>query len=558
MKLSKGNSKENIVIDDRSKKDGKKKISFGITNLQPLLMSAGKDDVTENYISGTSLLGAFAGEYLKSGNADSEEFRELFLEGKAIFSNAALSADINGIRKTLYPAPLYINRLKKTKKLVNIAAEKIDNEERPEYSPKNGNQPKKLKTQFLLCCDGQYTVKEVQKEIIYHHAKHGKNRDGEEGLLYFLEAIEEGQHFAGEIIVENKYLEIMESLLKTVDLRLGKSKSAQYGLCRIDSNPVVTDYEPIKTENLKKGMKVLVTLLSDGIFVNDAGIYTTMHDEVREIIGRQLGLSVSKPDTKSYIQTKVITGYYTKWNLKKQEIPAIQAGSALEYELTEDLFEYKEFIGEKNAEGFGKCRIIPLTGTKYCLEERENAGNELSKDRILEKAVEENTYLSGMFKKILLDQLSVHMKERAFRNDKIKISPSALGRLSLMLTEAENEAGSVMETYILLMKRVNSIKSNETANEIKKFLVTVLGENVFKDVTEKKDWEDEVKRQTQKEKMVNKIIQTGNGKVLEEYNELRKYWKENELGDSVFSLWIGYLKDVLVYQKYLKKWEENI
>lgn len=555
MELTEGEKQEMVSIDDSSKGTGKKKISYCITNLQPLLMSGSRDSVTENYISGTSVLGAFAGEYLKTGSADSEEFRDIFLAGKVIFSNLTLAEKHGETWEAAYPAPLYINRLKKTKKLVNLAADIPKPVADSDYSPENGNQPKKLKTQYLFCHDEKYDVKEVEKEIIYHHSKHGKSGNGEEGILYFLEAIAENQHFCGEIIVENKYFEKIKELLKTVELRFGKSKSAQYGKCRIEEGSVkVTDYQTEKVAGLKKGSRILVTLLSDGIFVNEKGIYTIQHEEVRKIIAQQMGFSVSMPDEKTYIQTKVLTGFYTKWNLKKQEIPAIAAGSAFEYCLEEEISEYEEYIGEKNLEGFGKCRMVPLEDAKYCLEmmEERDCTEKEKKEMIQKCGQEKKTQIEQILQKILLEKLAVHMKEKAFAYDEIKISSSALGRLHLMLIEAGNEADSAIEKYVLLRKRIASIKSRDTQETIMQFLGNVLGKDVFTDTGEEGIWEDTEKRSCQQKNIVDTIKKNTEGKTMEEYEFLHENFGEEEIEPMVFELWSGYLNDVLVRQKYLK------
>jgi CRISPR-associated protein Csx10 len=539
-----------VTVKDSSVADGRKKISYSLINVQPLLMSSSKNNISDHYISGTSVLGAFAGEYLKDKDADSAEFRALFLEHNVIFSNLTLDAS--------YPAPLYINQLKKTKKLVNTAAD-IPEGDLGAYSPADGNQPKKLKTQFIRNDDGKYEVKEVKKEIIYHHTKKARTSEGKEEILYFLEAIEENQRFCGEIIVKNEYLEIVEELLKKITFRFGKSKSAQYGMCRLEPDSVVvTDYhETVKTEKIKKGTRVLVTFLSDGIFVNDQGIYTVQHEEVRNLIGKELGLSTAEEDTKSYIQTKALTGFYTKWNLKKQEIPVIQAGSAFEYTLEADLTEYKEYIGERNSEGFGKISIFPLDGAAYCLE------------RVTEKKTEKkeikSPYLKELLYEIVMKKLYIRMKEKAFYDKEIKITPAALGRLTLMLTEAENEAEPAIDQYILLRSRIDSIKSKDTQAEIMRFLEEVLGKavemenrdektkNGLRKAVEPKDIDEKTKNK-QKDFIIDKLRKNKNGDGdIEEYQFLMEHFDEKKVKEDVFSLWNRYFRDVLVYQKYLKK-----
>lgn len=53
--------------------------------------------------------------------------------------------------------------------------------------------------------NGDVDALEVDRVLTYHHSHTQTNSDGREGLLYDLEAVKEGQLFAGEIITEQRY-----------------------------------------------------------------------------------------------------------------------------------------------------------------------------------------------------------------------------------------------------------------------------------------------------------------------------------------------------------------
>lgn len=591
--------------DEQGEKDKKyKKISYVICNEQPLLMSGSQDAVSDSYISGASVLGALAGEYLKYANIENAIFRDLFLTGDTKFSNLTLAKKMvktkeEGNKKInsdeewriYYPAPLYINRLKKTKKLVNIAInssktqnymeQKTQNDtEDKEYNIEGGNLPKKLKTQYIAFVDGKYDVAEVEKTIMYHHSKYGMTREGEQGLLYSLEAIEEGQYFAGDIIVEEKYCELIKKLLYIAKLRFGKSKSAQYGLCRLEdsfdeelssssesekNNKVVN--QNTKTVMAKKrfsqGEKVMVTLLSDSVFINEAGIYTVNYNEVKTAIANRLGITYQKDNSQSFLQTKVLTGFQTTWNLKKQDVPAIQAGSAFCYTLAEDWVINEEYVGERNIEGLGKCRVDSLSQAKYRVEElktKDSSKTENAQEIENTKETELNS-IEKIIRLILIEKLYIHMKEKAFSSGELDITSAALGRLALMLMEVENEEkADGFSRYIALLKRIYSIKTPDTQKKILNFLDKVIGKNILV-----KESIDELKyikaKKDQIEIIVNKLVEKEHNQqdkqaFFDEYNLLKKYYnkeKQGEIQEEVFALWSKYLNDVLVYQKYHKE-----
>lgn len=569
-------------IDKSSKGEGKVKITYRIRNNNPLMLSGSSDSCSESYINGTSVMGVFAKEYLKDGTPNDKEFLDLFLNGTTIYSNLTLTKKWDDkYWVDYYPVPLYINELKKTKKLVNIAVPRQENtEEDMEYSTQNGNQQRKLKGKML----GEYKnetedkpksifdVCEPQKEIIYHYSKE-KKKNTDDGTLYYLEVLEAGQCFSGSIITDKKYKEIILTILNKGVFFFGKSKSAQYGLCQIEQDSIIIeDYKYVSQINANAEETIIVTLLSDGIFIDEDGIYTVNSNEIRKYIGKSIGLEEENINTDSqyaYLQTKEITGYNTVWNLKKQAVPAVKAGSAVLFKIKKGAdIKYTEYIGEKNGEGFGQCKITRLSDCNYKMRNKKDEEEEQE----INNKPEIPECLKPVIEKILINRLSQQLGNKASDDGNlIKITSSALGRMQLMLAEAENDKrvnsglnnsgnalyyADVLEDFL---KRVNSIKSNETREEAEDFLLKVIGCKYDKDKGLLQDSNKKIDKKNLYKTVTGKIILKRDGEDktanMDEYQYLEKIFGKDNAEKLAFSLWAGYLHNILVYQQYWKKEE---
>ena len=146
--LSDPKTADRIRIDfSQVKEDEDYVLTYSVKNLEPLVLNMSYDDITERYISGQTVMGWFVHAYLQEGNSeDTAEFKELFLKNQVVFSG--LYPEDTETGDIYYPAPSYINQLKKTKKYVNTtkqlpvrpedcAEENTD----PEYATGEGNQP---------------------------------------------------------------------------------------------------------------------------------------------------------------------------------------------------------------------------------------------------------------------------------------------------------------------------------------------------------------------------------------------------------------------------------
>jgi len=298
-------------------------LPIAITNTAPLVLSGQNDDETETYISGGQVLGALAWMYLRmEGKAASDEdFAKLFLDGSVRFSNCVLGA---------MPAPLCYAKMKRAGGYKNLATDAIPDDT-----------PKPLKGKYLAG-DGQ--VIEAKKEVIYHH------RTGEAALLYMQTALSTGQTFNGTISGKGKHLKQLQPLLLSGMLRIGKSKTAQYATCEIkvgDPLPLV----PL----VESGQKIAVVLLSDVLLLQDS-VYTIDPKALSEVI--QPGAILN--EEASSLAYRVVSGYRGVWNLKKPHAGAFKAGSVLVFDNPSKALSEEFSIGERQHEGFGRCRVMPL------------------------------------------------------------------------------------------------------------------------------------------------------------------------------------------------------
>lgn len=494
-------------------------INYVIRNVQPLMLSSEYNEQTESFVSGKSVLGALASAYLEREGTGSEDdaFYDLFLNGKTIFTNLTMckAETVSGelIYRHYEPVPLFINRLKKTKKIVNLAG-KRDGTEGDDYNPERGNQPQKLNGKFItFLSDKKVAVSEPDTSLVYHHSRKQKSRDGKNGVLYTQEVLREDQYFSGSIMTEARYADIICRLLEEKTLRFGKSKSAQYGRCRIVR---IKEEAYTYSMSLKAGEKILVAFVSDGIFINETG-YTVDYEQVRELLAKSLGLSyrADTVDETVYMQTRIISGYNTVWNLKKPSVPGIKAGSVFEYTVESDCVIHTEFAGERNLEGSGRIHIYREKDMSYAMEVYKETAETAEPDKTRD-----------MLKRIFMDSFMDFVRGRALEAERIGINASALGRVTLMLSESLEKKEDYEASFHDFMKRVGSIKEEKERNRIMDFI-------------------DRYVCSTKGQSIVI-------GKESKIYRDMQQCMPE-ELDEKLKENWGSYLMHFLVYQKYLLK-----
>lgn len=530
-------------------------LQYTIRNTAPLVMSTSNDFKTETYISGRSVLGYFAGRYLQNGHsADDAEFADIFLKNQVKFGSLypthfIQKEDRERGEKTIvcqdiyYPAPAYINRLKKTKVYVNVSKEVPGTEEEckakgiPEcYARGNGNQPKRLNGKYVCRKGDRILIKEPATDIVYHHTKKSKKREADDGnLLYTTEVLREQQYFSGEITGKGKYIKKLAAILSSSPIRFGKSKGAQYGTCVL---------ETMRTESLQqgkpfhcqKGTKLLAVLESDGMFLNDCD-YTVRCPEVRELIRKALELEEdNKEEVYSELEAATLTGYYGKWNLHRLAVPVVKAGSAFEFALTEDFEAPSDvlWVGENNGEGFGRIRLIENVGKDCRIKEGKETGTpaETPKESV------------KLMRKILLKEAKNVLMDEAIRVKAEFKNPAALGRVTLMLSESlYKHSKDAFAAYQDYRNRIASIKTKE----VKETAENILKEYIY---TGDDRTEESLKKNL---KYLEKIKELG---IL--YNEfIIEDEKTPTFESEMLELWGEYLMAILIQEKYRLKQQEG-
>lgn len=561
---------ESNRVFDEIGTDDKVTIKIHIKNTAPLMISGDNDEVSLNYIPAQNVIGCLAGRYLQK-NGYGPEFERLFLDGTTCYSN--LYVEKEGDDNEYIPAPSFVNKLKKTGKYVNILQiekkdglseqELLEKKIHPVYASadkkQSGNMPKKQKGKYVTLSKdpGSWPVvtglAETEMFIDYHHTKKG-GRSGDESILYTNQVIKEGQFFSGTITTKGKDLadKLKELLMEDMTLRFGKSKSAQYGSCILvkavaeiisgsgdDKNKDNTEERNgSNTEKLKSGDVVMVSLMSDGIFMN-ARDYTVKYDEVRDTIAKAMEMencvkADNETDEKlfSFVTTGITFGYNTKWNLRKQPVPVIAAGSTFVFEASKDCTIKIKPVGERVHEGFGRVKVFKNIGYDMNPSGNDNNGN-----GTMNPGIDTQSGAAELIRNIITKEL---LKQLPPVKRNFEAESAQLGRITLMLKECKNGNGFNDTDFC---ERIENIKSDDTRLKIKSWLIDTKMFKMTGGKLEKKDnhddfgWDDEALR------------------LFESYekNVDDQEFRKNFIEDNMYKILMEYLTN----EKYLKKINEK-
>lgn len=432
-----------------------------------LMIPANDSNHSLDYIPGTSVLGALAANY------KGDSFNDIFLSGKARFSNLYVS-DYMG--NDYIPAPRFLARIKSPSEEekgikntigINIEKSKENNSQPPQYKIlKHGY----INEKFGLC--------EPESRIVYHNRVNGENNG-----LYMQYCLCEGQYFKGSVIAQGSLMRELYPLFSSGSFRFGRSKTAQYSRCRLVNGIKIKEYIPSKIE-LLKGTPVAFVLKSDVVITNSNGCYSTTKKELVDLIK---GTVVNDDNEfawdslddfaidKTSLSTRVISGYNAKWNMKKPHIIALKAGSVVVARVSKDVVIPEEFvIGERQNEGFGVVRVIS-NADKYKVGEETIP---------LEKS--ENTYICTYIEKQRKnDEIVIKGVKKA---ESILLNASQSGRIILMCKESNDiddfvkrlqsiktESISKHALSLFSKDRINEELGEEiTWEEISKYIITAL------------------------------------------------------------------------------------
>jgi CRISPR-associated protein Csx10 len=318
-----------------------KNLKYRIKLTAPTIISGSSGDSVTNsclsYIPGTTILGMLAGRYLQQYKADAE-FERLFLRGGLIFRNSYLQKDeIN-----YFPCPKNILQHKRDEyDLLILNEDTINNTENLQnYKEVNS---------YINMMEDYIKLQKPELCINFHHQRNYATGIPEENVVFNYEALKPDQIFAGEIIGEEKDLQLISELLKEKEVRIGKSKTAQYG------NAIIIDSHLEDLPALKDfPTPIYLYCVSDLILLNEFGYSVTTVKEIEKILGVHI--------LEAYTEIGRTESTVTAWKAKKPSYYTLKAGSIFLLEkLPENYQDIQIFgLGERTCEGFGQVEFKEL------------------------------------------------------------------------------------------------------------------------------------------------------------------------------------------------------
>lgn len=375
-------------------------------------------------IPARSVIGCLAGAYLRQGTAADAAFRQLFLDGTARWS--PLTPVISG--EVSYPAPLALVYLKNDGVYANRCAE----------TP-TGKQ-KTLSGVYTARGKNGLLAASVPTITTYHHKHRDANSDA---TLYMQQAVQAGLVYGGTVTLPTALAGRAAALLSTAPLRFGRSKTAQYAVCELLGRITAAPVQEAQV-TVRKGEPFFVLLETDLILDTDA---PTPEAAAAALLG-SLGVAAHRTG-KDYLLYHTIGGYNAMWQMPKPRRIAVCGGSVYSFTADEDAALPAHFTpdtAEQVQEGFGCCRVLNQSEMAALTVERKAAVDTF--DPTADGDCE------PLRRALMLQQAKEVMQTTAWNlaNGKTcRLDTGALGRLRLMLSEAENLQD--------LRNRVKSIKT---------------------------------------------------------------------------------------------------
>ena len=412
--------------------------------------------MTRQEVPGSNVWGAAAWHYLGQPDhtPEDEAFRHAFLDGGLRFLTAYPEADdpeeSDKPPQRMIPIPHSIRKFKDDERLVDFV----------EQSP--GRKPtKRLDSSYARISEESLETQAVKTELNYHHAR-AKNRrigralgaeDPNGGALFTYEAIEAGQSFQGAVLGSEDDLKHLQTWLQGGQIRIGRSRSAQYGEAKfewLDDAPQELNgrvewdgfVEQQSSGTPDSDNRLIITTLSPLLTVNDYG-----HPEARfpeSELANVLDLDTSELKLScSYTRTEVIGGYNSHLRLPRPQWPAIAPGSVFVFKIEKPLdpkrllqLEYNG-LGLRKGEGYGRI-AVNRQGNLQLWEETQLDDPESQPSPIVPDASEVPEAIQNILLDVVRSRCLADMQQRAMtcaeRPQNVP-SNALLGRLRLFLQQ---------------------------------------------------------------------------------------------------------------------------
>lgn len=498
----------------------------------PVILTSSVGDETislsENYISGTTLLGMFASRYLdqKGHSAADQHFLSWFLNGDLCFLNGHRSVTglVDHEQRSL-PAP---RSWQVTKKAPENPADLLFKDEDDSIksleeinAPSNGDDAEahggstddttKPFEGFIARTGNLFAKAEIEKAIALHHARrnqlYGPGTEG--GQVFNYEYLKAGQKFraaiAGEIDTVKEFLEWANGKNEQ-PFRIGRSKNTEYGLVELTWLPEDAGKQEVahKPDFSEGENSISLTFLSHGILLNEIGQSTcdekNLHNYLHFVLlgkrpdgdGKSGVVSIKK----AYMRPVEIENYIAVWKARRPAQTAYGMGSCflLEFD-AEWLAENRESavgrltemqqigIGARRQEGFG--RIVFGWQKQEPLTNDTKTAREKARIAIKDSFETESEAMPDMAKNILAKALRTRALEEVrtqahrdavhFSSSTLKGRVGIINRLLPMVETVADENAFLKEILEKLREPARTSLSKIRRNDPQQSLLDFLG-----------------------------------------------------------------------------------
>lgn len=365
----------------------------------------------ENHIPGVMLRGALAAVYMKKNAAppsgdygEYDDFRAMFLE--KLRYEPALPTDGAYTPYRVVPA--------------SVVRYKVPVKDEPEYVDLAACKHPGVQTKGVASGSVYASGDEAHSMYMLRAARSRQMHHSISGDLFAYDALEANGLFRTRISGDPDSLARLFRLIQEGDeLRLGKSRGAQYGCAVIER---ITPAAPEGNTDASK--RFVMTLQTPAVLRDEKGTPAADCLSLLRALEKRTGLSLTME--RCFAVSGNIEGYNPQWHLSKQAVPALLASTTIVFGTAESVSLPREiWLGERSQEGYGLACIQTLS-------ERESRCRFNSKkpdltptsgeDRKKEPTGEEWTdFLAHFKRRYIREQLQLHAVQNLAETENVRI-----------------------------------------------------------------------------------------------------------------------------------------
>lgn len=319
-----------------------------ITAKEPLVLrtqlgSEVRSDVVD-YIQGSKLLGLLAKQcYARLKQSDPATVYQLFHSGNVRYGNAYPMYQ----NQVGFPVPFSMHKTKD-----DVGTSKFS------FSVvKDGTKKKQQKEGYIIVSNGELSLFTVPVGERLKSARDLKNRRSKDESMYLYSYLKRGVVFQSTISVKEATTAITETIQQLEGQHYIGTSKGEFGRVAIE----VSEVEKNNTTQIIQGKHLKIYAVSDLIFLNDVGNYTTkVQPEMFGIENAELDLEAS------YIRFQQFHTYNSKRRTPDADRISIKKGSVLVFKSTIENQEIaitseiiKNGVGVHKTEGFGQVLVNP-------------------------------------------------------------------------------------------------------------------------------------------------------------------------------------------------------